>query len=85
VLAEAAVVETAARLHVVGVDVVEEVEDVAPGPATGVLEGEGGLGALFFAVEVHALEVLAIQVRQAVVLPVEQVARERLLTGEQSG
>ena len=84
-LTEGAVVEAAARLHVVGADVVEEVENVAPGPATGVLEGEGGLGALFFAVEVHALEVLAVQVGQAVVLPVEQVASECLLAGEQSG
>ncbi len=67
--AEFAVVGVAvAAADAVEPDVVDEKEHVAPGPAAGVLEGDGLLG-----VGVD-LVVLAVEVGEAVVLPVQQVA-----------
>jgi hypothetical protein len=68
----------AAILLVVGIDVIVEGKDVTPAPATGVLEGEGALLFLLFCVEVQLIEAAAVQVGDAVVLKVQQVAGEYL-------
>ena len=72
----------AARLGVIGAHIVDKAEHIAPNPATGVLEGEGGLGLLFF-VELTFVKAFAVQVGQAVVLPEQWAFGEGLLAAEQ--